>query len=295
MGDPGGHHVWDGARGDATECVVGDRGRHLYLHAGERHGVNAGLAQVLSVHFVPTDTANYNTPAPDTTVLINVHKATLTASIIGNPTKLYDTTTSATLTAANFALSGLVGSQSFTVTKTTGAYNSADVVSATTVSTSLIAGDFTAGAGTLASNYDFPASASGPGHIIKATPVVTWATPADITYGTASGATQLNASSGTVAGTFTYTPASGTVLNAGLAQVLSVHFVPTDTANYNTPAPDTTVHINVSKVALTASIIGNPSKPVRHDDDGHAHGGKLRLERAGGERQLHRHEGDGGL
>ena len=85
--------------------------------------------------------------------------------------------------------------------------------------------------------------------------MVTWVTPADITYGTALGATQLNASSGTVAGTFTYTPVSGTVLNAGLAQVLSVHFAPTDTANYNTPA-DTTVLINVSKVTLTASIIG---------------------------------------
>ena len=181
------------------------------------------------------------------------------------------------MTATNFALSGLVSSQSFTVTKTTGAYNSADVVSATTVSTSLVAGDFTAGAGTLASNYDFPTSASGSGHIIKATPVVTWATPADITYGTALGATQLNASSGTVAGTFTYTPVSGTVLNAGLAQVLSVHFVPTDTANY-TPAPDTTVLINVHKATLTASIIGiDEAGP--HDAERHVDGDELRAER----------------
>jgi hypothetical protein len=29
--------------------------------------------------------------------------------------------------------------------------------------------------------------------VLKATPVITWATPADITYGTALGATQLNA------------------------------------------------------------------------------------------------------
>jgi hypothetical protein len=39
----------------------------------------------------------------------------------------------------------------------------------------------------------------------KATPVITWANPADITYGTALSATQLNATSGGVAGTFTYT------------------------------------------------------------------------------------------
>ena len=35
-------------------------------------------------------------------------------------------------------------------------------------------------------------------------------------------------------GTFVYTPAAGTVLNAGAAQTLSVTFTPTDTANYTT-------------------------------------------------------------
>ncbi len=36
----------------------------------------------------------------------------------------------------------------------------------------------------------------------KATPTITWATPAAITYGTALSATQLDATSGGVAGTF---------------------------------------------------------------------------------------------
>src|SRR5206468_6790854 len=61
--------------------------------------------------------------------------------------------------------SGLVGSDAFTVTKVSGTYNSASVATATTVSTSLIAGDFTAGATTTASNYSLPTTASGPGHI----------------------------------------------------------------------------------------------------------------------------------
>ena len=47
-----------------------------------------------------------------------------------------------------------------------------------------------------------------------ATPAITWATPAAITYGTALSAAQLDASS-TVAGTFVYTPAAGAVLTAG--------------------------------------------------------------------------------
>ena len=51
-------------------------------------------------------------------------------------------------------------------------------------------------------------------NVTKATPTITWANPADITYGTALGATQLNATAD-VPGTFVYTPAAGTVLNAG--------------------------------------------------------------------------------
>ena len=47
-----------------------------------------------------------------------------------------------------------------------------------------------------------------------ATPTVTWAAPAAITYGTALSATQLDATA-SVPGTFTYTPAAGTILGAG--------------------------------------------------------------------------------
>src|SRR5262249_38530966 len=81
-------------------------------------------------------------------------------------------------------------------------------------------------------------------NVLKATPVITWATPADITYGTALGSTQLNATANTP-GTFVYTPAVGEVLNAGANQTLSVTFTPTDAANYTTATK--TVTINVLK------------------------------------------------
>ena len=51
-------------------------------------------------------------------------------------------------------------------------------------------------------------------NVDKATPTITWSNPADITYGTALGSTQLDATA-SVPGTFVYTPASGTVLHAG--------------------------------------------------------------------------------
>src|SRR4029077_13072633 len=81
-------------------------------------------------------------------------------------------------------------------------------------------------------------------NVLKATPVITWTTPADIVFGTALGATQLNASA-SVAGTFVYTPPATTVLSAGAAQTLSVTFTPTDVANYTTATK--TVAINVLK------------------------------------------------
>jgi len=81
--------------------------------------------------------------------------------------------------------------------------------------------------------------------VSKFTPVVTWSDPADITYPAALGATQLNATT-TVAGSFSYTPPSGTVLNPGTGQSLSVQFTPADTAANNSPPPKT-VRVNVRK------------------------------------------------
>jgi PKD repeat protein len=83
-------------------------------------------------------------------------------------------------------------------------------------------------------------------NVQKATPTITWSNPADITYGTALSSAQLNAVA-SVPGTYTYTPAAGTVLNAG-TQTLHVDFIPTDTANYNTASMDVTINvINVQK------------------------------------------------
>jgi hypothetical protein len=85
----------------------------------------------------------------------------------------------------------------------------------------------------------------------KATPTISWANPANITYPTALSGVQLNATA-SVPGSFAYTPAAGTVLNAGNGQTLDVDFTPTDTANYNNASKDVT--INVLPKGLTASI-----------------------------------------
>src|SRR5205814_1989875 len=91
---------------------------------------------------------------------------------------------------------------------------------------------------------------------VRATPAITWADPADITYGTALGVTQLNASAD-VDGTFVYTPAAGTLLNAGNGQNLKVDFTPTDTVNYSTASK--TVHINVMLATPTITFGAAPT------------------------------------
>ncbi len=95
-----------------------------------------------------------------------------------------------------------------------------------------------------------------------AAPVITWATPADIIYGTPLSGAQLNATatynSTNVPGTLTYSPPAGTYLNAGAGQPLSVIFTPTDTGSF---LPVTNiVAINVLKAPL--SITANNTNKV---------------------------------
>jgi hypothetical protein len=79
-------------------------------------------------------------------------------------------------------------------------------------------------------NYNAATSNTLTFTVEAATPTLTWATPAAITYGMALSATQLNATA-SVAGTFVYNPPAGTVLAAG-NQTLSVTFTPTNTTDY---------------------------------------------------------------
>jgi glucose/arabinose dehydrogenase len=89
----------------------------------------------------------------------------------------------------------------------------------------------------------------------KATPVITWPNPAPIVSGTPLSATQLNATAAyngsPVTGAFTYTPPSGTVLPVGANQQLSVSFVPTDGATYNSVNFTTTITVNSTTPTAT--------------------------------------------
>jgi hypothetical protein len=87
----------------------------------------------------------------------------------------------------------------------------------------------------------------------KATPVISWSTPAPIISGTPLGSTQLDATAN-VPGTFSYNPSAGTALSTG-THALTATFTPTETANYS--SAQATVNITVS--ALPVITFNGPS------------------------------------
>ena len=83
----------------------------------------------------------------------------------------------------------------------------------------------------------------------KGTPVIAWAPPTALTYGTALSSIQLNATAN-LAGAFAYSPVSGAVLGAG-TQTLTVTFTPTDTTNYNSATAQQTLTVNKAVATVT--------------------------------------------
>ena len=110
-----------------------------------------------------TDLANYALPT-NVTGEGTITPAPLTAQIIGDPTKIYDTTTSATLASDNYSLSGFIGADGATVNQPDGTYASATAGSEG-VSSDLVSSDFTATGTTDLSNYSLPTIATGNGTI----------------------------------------------------------------------------------------------------------------------------------
>ena len=87
--------------------------------------------------------------------------------------------------------------------------------------------------------------------VLQAMPSVTWTNPAAITYGTALGSVQLNASA-SVAGTFAYSPTNGSVLDAG-ANALSVIFTPSATPGYSSVTDTVSLLVLPAPLSVTAT------------------------------------------
>ena len=189
--------------------------------------LTAGANQPLSVGFTPDDGINYIGTTAE--VSINVIKATATVTLT-DLSHTYDGT--AKSAAATTDPEGLAVILTYdgeaAAPSTAGSYTVAAVIN----------------------NGNYQGSTSDTLIIAKATPVITWAAPADIVYGTALGAGQLNAAAD-VAGAFAYTPALGTVLTAGANRPLSVSFTPDDGINYNGTTAEVFITVMKADQAIT--------------------------------------------
>ena len=196
--------------------------------------LSAGPAQTLSTTFTPTDTADYNDATAS--VLINVQKATPVITWSDPADITYGTALSGTQLNATTPVAG-----SFVYSPVAGTVLGAGLQQA--LNTTFTPTD--------TADYN-DATASVLINVQKATPVITWSDPADITYGTALSGTQLNATT-PVAGSFVYSPVAGTVLGAGLQQALNTTFTPTDTADYNDATASVLINVQKATPVITWS------------------------------------------
>ena len=112
-------------------------------------------------------------------------------------------------------------------------------------------------------------------------PILTWAAPAAINYGTALNATQLNATA-SVAGTLVFSPAADTILAPG-QQSLKVTFTPADTAHYTVQSSAVVLTVNKAPqtITLTAPSIGKVNTPITLVATGGASGSPITYTVAG--------------
>lgn len=207
--------------------------------------LNAGNNQSLTVNFAPTDTTNF-APA-SASVSINVLKAVPIMNITGG-TFTYDG-------KEHPAVGAVTGVNNEDLGASTITYNDSSTPPVN-------AGSYTV-VGTYpgSTNYSAVSNSTARITINRATPVINWSNPADITFGTPLGAIQLNAiatfDGATLPGAFTYTPAAGTLLSAGSGQKLSLTFNAADGNNFNTAKAD--VVINVLKATPSFNDLSSPN------------------------------------
>ncbi len=195
---------------DASATVAG-----TFSYSPAAGTVLGAGTQTLTVTFTPTDTTDYATATAS--VALTVNKATPTVSWAAPAGITYGRALNASQLNASASVPG-----GFAYLPAAG--------SVLTAGTHPLAANFTP---TDTTDY-MTGSASVMLTVTQATPVITWATPAPIMYGTALGAAQLDATANT-SGTFVYSPAAGTVLPIGTS-TLKASFTPTDATDYTAAA-----------------------------------------------------------
>ncbi|WP_290877839.1 S-layer family protein, partial [Aquabacterium sp.] len=175
-------------------------------------GSSQGASNAGSYAITPSglSASNYTLNYVDGTLTITpAVLAIITGNLTGTVSKVYNGNNTATLTSSNYLLSGWVGSDGATVTKTTGTYDNANAGTNKTVTVSLGLSDFSATGTTNLSNYTLPTSVTGNvGTITRAALTLT-----------ASGGSKTYDGGTTSSGTVSVSGLQGSDTITGLSQV----------------------------------------------------------------------------
>ncbi len=213
-----------GAQLDATASTAGS-----FVYSPAAGTVLSAGSQTLSVTFTPTDTSDFTTATGSVTLVVTVNKATPTITWA----------TPAAITVWNGVERDATGCD--------GQHGGKLCV--------LAGGGDGAGSGKPDAVGDVHAQRIRPIYntatgsvtltVNKATPTISWPTPAAITSGTALSATQLDATANTP-GSFCVQRQRRARWLRGASQTLSVTFTPTDTTDYNTATSSVTLTLNAA-------------------------------------------------
>jgi hypothetical protein len=216
---------------------------------------------VLSNYALPTTLSGAGT----------INPKAIAASIVGDPTKVYDSTVTAALLPANYALTGFVGPDGAAVNQSVGTYNSKDVPTATSVTAALGPGSLTLTGGALASNYILPTTATGAAAITPAPLTISGLTAFDKVYdGTTAAtldATHAAALTGVYAGdavALATGPTSATFASPNVGSAISVRLggasiTGADAGDY-TLSQAAAITAAITPKTLIATIVGTPTK-----------------------------------
>ncbi|WP_420382220.1 YDG domain-containing protein [Novosphingobium sp.] len=233
---------------------------------------NAGTGKLVSVTGLTlggADAGNYTLTATSASAAIGtITQASLTAGLTGTVSKTYDTTTTATLSASNYALGGVLGSDSVAIAQTSGSYDTKNAGTGKTVSvTGLTLSGADAGNYTLAAT----SASSAIGTITQASLTAGLTGTVSKTYDATTSATlaSANYSLGGVLGSDSVslgTPVSGSydTKNAGTGKLVSVTGLTlggADAGNYALTATSASAAIGtITQASLTAGLTGTVSK-----------------------------------
>ncbi|MFK8114032.1 MAG: GEVED domain-containing protein, partial [Rubripirellula sp.] len=209
--------------------------------------IDVGTNQPLSVTFTPTDNTNFS--GATATVFIDVNQATPVLSWENPEDVVFGTPLGSSQLDATASVPG-----TFSYVPPAGVLLSAGVNQTLNVTFTPDSANFESVFTTVTINVE------------RADPVITWAEPSDILFGTELSEAQLNADAD-VSGVFTYDPVAGTVLQVGDDQTLTATFTPSNLNNFNSGSATVTINV-VSSQDFGDAPLGFP---VTLAEDGARH------------------------